>query len=61
MGEASSFKLITLFACMCFGVVWVYLSVDSGTMYIPPRDLSDAMILLISGKLWHSYAAKKEG
>jgi len=54
-------RLITLWFCLLFGGVWVYLSVTLNTMYVPPHEVQLFLVGLIGGKWAQSYVEQKSG
>jgi hypothetical protein len=54
-------RIITLWFCLLFGVVWVFLSVSLKAMYVPPGEVQAFMVALIGGKWAQSYVEKRGG
>lgn len=54
-------RIITLWFCLLFGVVWVFLSVSLKAMYVPPGEVQAFMVALIGGKWAQSYIDQKKG
>lgn len=54
-------RIITLWFCLLFGVVWVFLSVSLKAMYVPTGEVQAFMVALIGGKWAQSYVEKRGG
>lgn len=54
-------RVLTLFFCLLFGLVWAYLSICLGAMYVPPGEVQAFLVALISGKWAQSYVDQKKG
>lgn len=54
-------RIVTLWFCLLFGGVWVYLSIHLKAMYVPPGEVQAFLVALISGKWAQSYIDQKKG
>ena len=46
----STYRLICLWFCLLFGLVWLWLSIKAGGMYVPPAEVQSFLGLLLAGK-----------
>ena len=52
-------RILTIWFCVIFGIVWVCLSIRHGAMYVPPGEIQGFLVALISGKWAQSYVEQK--
>ncbi|MDX9893909.1 MAG: hypothetical protein RBS34_00590 [Desulfofustis sp.] len=54
-----TYRLITLWFCLIFGLAWTSLTIQAGAMYVPPLEISSFMVALLGGKWWQSMEQEK--
>lgn len=54
-------RIITIWFCLLFGIMWSYLSMVKLDMYVPPKEVQLFLVALIGGKWAQSYVERKVG
>jgi len=52
-------KMVTLFFCALFGLVWAVISIKTSQMYVPPVPVQVFLVGLLSGKYADSYMGQR--
>ena len=48
-------RIVTLWFCTLFGIMWLYISYEMTAMYVPPSEIQTFLIGLLTGKWAQSY------
>lgn len=49
-----TYRIITLWFCLLFGVTWAWLSYRSNAMYVPPGEVQAFLVAVVGGKFAQS-------
>jgi hypothetical protein len=53
-----TYRIITLWFCLLFGLVWAWLTWQAGAMYVPPDPLIKALGVLLAGLIGKTWIEK---
>ena len=51
-------RVVTLWFCTLFGIMWLYISYEMTAMYVPPSEIQIFLIGLLTGKWAQSYTER---